>query len=125
MRFYSSGDVSSSSIASPLRFDAPSAAALSVAAAAGTAAGGSQEAPAASALQASAAGKPAPSTASKGKPIQGICRRRNIKCGWKKIDFVLRMVSVQSVGSALHIGNALHRRHSSGSSSLLFSSHLD
>lgn len=32
------------------------------------------------------------SPAAQPKLIEGVCRRRNIKCGWKKIDFVLRMV---------------------------------
>jgi hypothetical protein len=34
------------------------------------------------------------------KQIEGVCRRRNIKCGWKKIDFVLRMVSVSGARRA-------------------------
>ena len=40
---------------------------------------------------------PSSSSSSEGppKPIMGICKRRNIKCGWKKIDYVLRMVSVR------------------------------
>lgn len=36
------------------------------------------------------------------KQIEGVCRRRNIKCGWKKIDFVLRMVSVSGPDSQGH-----------------------
>lgn len=35
---------------------------------------------------------PALSPAADPKPIVGVCKRRNLKCGWKKIDFVLRMV---------------------------------
>jgi large subunit ribosomal protein L22 len=34
-------------------------------------------------------------------PIEGICRRRNIKLGWKKLDFVLRMVRRSFVDDAL------------------------
>jgi large subunit ribosomal protein L22 len=34
-------------------------------------------------------------------PIEGICRRKNIKLGWKKLDFVLRMVRRSFVDDAL------------------------
>ncbi|KAF8066239.1 mrpl22 [Scenedesmus sp. PABB004] len=34
-------------------------------------------------------------------PIEGVCRRRNIKLGWKKLDFVLRMVRRSYVDDAL------------------------
>lgn len=37
--------------------------------------------------------RPALHPAADPKPILGVCRRKNVKCGWKKIDFVLRMVS--------------------------------
>jgi ribosomal protein L22 len=34
-------------------------------------------------------------------PIEGICRRKNMKVGWKKLDFVLRMVRRSFVDDAL------------------------
>jgi hypothetical protein len=36
------------------------------------------------------------SPAAQPRLIEGVCKRRNIKCGWKKIDFVLRMVRQQN-----------------------------
>lgn len=37
----------------------------------------------------------------KPRVIEGICRRQNIKLGWKKLDFVLRMVRRSSVDDAM------------------------
>lgn len=45
--------------------------------------------------------KPPATTSVKHRVIEGICRRENIKLGWKKIDFVLRMIRRSYVDDAM------------------------